>query len=296
MKSNVRSLDFRYSWAAAQRNTRLALLLLAVLRGDSAFCVEDEKVPLNLWEVHSGSSTSTDLREAGRSLGAQSIALQQLTFSRRFPVGQGPWYFGVGFQGEAFSFGGHNSSQVRDLRDIAGVLSLEYFVGTTPAAVLSIKPGFYFENQIRSDSLDAPIQLVSGLPMTPTLNGVIGVAAARFYHHPIPIVGLSWSIRPNLHLDAVFPEPALTYTVSKDLEFKLGGELQSGGFRTNSGTPLEYYSYQVKGRVSYSLLPTLKVSGALGCELERSFDYFQRGQHQTSEGAVLLELGAVWTF
>ena len=162
----------------------------------------------------------------------------------------------------------------------------------TQAASLSLKPGVYFSDRVHSDCFDIPVQLVSGIPLTNRLNGVVGGAAARFYNRPIPILGLSWTMSPQWRLDAVFPEPALVYTPSKGIEVKLGGELQSGGFRAGSGAPVEYYSYQCKGRLTYSVSRAVTLSSALGYEFERRVDYFRGGPSFKSEGALVLQLGA----
>ena len=279
-------------------NCGLGLVAFSLTVGatDAVYGQGEETVPLTSFDVQSTHSTETALRDSGRKIGEQSISLQQVTFLQRKQLGQGSWYLGMGLQAESFSFGGRNRAAVNGLRDVAGQLSLEYFVGNTPAAALSLKPGFFFEDTVRAAAFDMPVQAVSGIPITPTLNGVIGVAGARFYKQPIPIVGLSWTIRPDLRLDAVFPEPSLIYSPSKTLEFKIGGELQSGGFRTDSGTSVEYYSYQVKTRVTYSMTKMVKVFGAIGYEVERSFDYFDRGQQQKSQGAVLVQAGAGMAF
>ncbi|MEI6712791.1 MAG: hypothetical protein WCO60_03505 [Verrucomicrobiota bacterium] len=255
-----------------------------------------EVVPLLLWDVQTTHSSNSQLRESGRGMGKQALSTQQGTVLRRFSIGNEGWYFGAGLQGESFSFSGNNKSGLRHLRDVTAQISLEYFVGETQAASLSFKPGFYFEDNVRAGAFDMPVQLVGGIPLTANLNGVIGAAGARFYKQPIPIVGLSWTVLPTVRLDAVFPEPALTYSPDKALEIKLGGELQSGGFRMDSGTPLEYYSYQIKTRVSYSVTRVLKFSGAVGYELERSFDYFHRGRRETSDGAILFQVGAGLSF
>ncbi|RFC44106.1 MAG: hypothetical protein DVB28_001215 [Verrucomicrobia bacterium] len=260
--------------------------------GASARAEAGVKVPLSVWDFQVTSSTEAVLKESGSSVGRQSIWTQQATFLQRFPVGLKGCFLGAGVQGESFSFGGKNSAAVGELRDFAGLVSLEYFVEGLQAASLSLKPGFYFSEHVHSDCFDIPVQLVSGIPLTDHLNGVVGGAGARFYRHPIPIVGVSWAISPRLRLDAVFPEPALVYTPAKGVECKLGGELQSGGFRTNTGAPVEYYSYQWKGRVSYAMGHAVTISGAVGYEFERRVDYFRGGPSFRSEGAVLLQLGA----
>jgi hypothetical protein len=205
-------------------------------------------------------------------------------------------YFGLGGQFERFSISGKSQAPSGVLQDFASILSLEYFQGGSPVASLSLKPGFYFQNEVRSDSFDSPFQAVTGVPLSGNVSGVIGISGARFYHQVIPIAGLSWNIDPKWRIDAVFPEPALVYSASKDLEAKLTAELQSGGFRTNTGDPVEYYSYQLNGHLRYSVNRALKLSGAIGYELARNFDYFSRNQEFKGNGAWVLQCGCTLSF
>lgn len=253
-------------------------------------------VPLTAFDLQVTHSTQTSLKQDGAGVGRQSVAGEQATFLKRLQIGTGGWYLGWGAQGESFSFGGSNRAGIPDLHDVAGILSLEYFVGGNAAASLSVKPGFYFSDTVRADSLDAPLQLVSGFPLGKSLNGVIGVSAARFYKNPIPIAGLSWTINSSCRLEAVFPEPALVVSAGRGVEFKFGGELQSGGFRTGTGEAVEYYSYDLKGRVSCLVRPHVTVSAAVGVELERSFDFLSSGRRYKSEGALLGQIGVGFAF
>ena len=138
------------------------------------------KVPSSVWDFQVTSSTEAALKESGLSVGRQSISSEQATFLQRFPLGPNGYFWGAGVQGESFSFLGKNSAAIGDLHDFAGVFSLEYFVDGTPAASLSLKPGAYFSDRVHSDCFDIPVQLVSGIPLTSRLNGVVGGAGARF--------------------------------------------------------------------------------------------------------------------
>lgn len=260
-----------------------------------AHAEDSEQVPRTVVQLQSTSLSATSIRHAGQDLGSQSAFHQQGTLLQRWPLAQSPWYLGIGVQAETFSFRGAHAQQPRQLQDVALPLCLQYFVGNTPAAEFSAKPGLYFENDANTRAFDVPLQAITAVPLSRNLNGVIGAVGARFYHHTIPVVGLSWTIRPALRLDAVFPEPALTYTPTPAWEWKLAGELQSGGFHTPSNGRLEYYSYQLKGRVTFSPTRSWKLSGALGMEIERSFDFFDRADRERGHGALLIQLGAEWS-
>ncbi len=270
--------------------------ILFLSHSGSAHGAAEGQVPRSLWDVQTTCASSGRLLESGTSLGRQSFAAQQFNFLQRIPLDKDGWYFGLGTQAEAFSFHGPSVASVEDMHDVSGVLSLEYFVGSMQAAALSLKPGFYFTDKATAASLDMPVQLVSGVPLTKSLSAVIGGSAARFYRQPIPIAGLSWTLSPSCRVEAVFPEPSVVWSGVKGAELKVGGELQSGGFKTSSGADVEFYSYQLKGRASYRVGRALTVSGAVGYELERSFDNLRTGQRLKSEGAVIFQAGAGLAF
>jgi hypothetical protein len=277
--------------------SRPASLLALFLVVSSAGAQESvQAVPLLAGEFQISSCGRSVISAGGQGLGSQSVLTQQARIVRRFALGVDGLYWGLGLQGEVFSFGGAARMPSGNLRDFASTLSLEYYREGEQVASLSLKPGFYFEHEVRSDSFDVPAQLITGVPITQDVSGVVGGAAARFYRRPIPIAGLVWKFRPVWRLEAVFPEPALIYAPNKRSEARVGGELQSGGFRTGTGDSLEYYSYQLKGRLDYSLNTALKVSCAIGYELSRTFDYSKQSQRYVGDGAWVWQLGCGLAF
>ncbi len=168
---------------------------------------------------------------------------------------------------------------MRQLQDFAVPLTIEYFRGSEVAASVSIKPGFYFENQVEWNAWDIPVEGVTGIPISPSVNGVVGVNAARFYHYPIPIaVGFSWKVNDRWKLDGVYPEPAIIYRFSPVFETRLAGQLVGGGFRVSSndrGSKVEYSAYRIGLGVSYLTQVQWRINIDRGYQVRRTFDFFE---------------------
>jgi hypothetical protein len=86
----------------------------------------------------------------------------------------------------------------------------------------------------RLSSLDVPVEGFGIVPIRGPLNAVLGASYARFYHHPIPMLGLLWDISSALRLEAIYPEPAFIWTPNKIWKLQLYSELVGGGFEANA--------------------------------------------------------------
>ena len=273
-----------------RRLLRLGFPLLATALG----AAEPEAPPTQVISAAFGATAASPLIDNAKgAAGRQSTVTGSLAFIERQPFASGPWYFGWGAQSRIFAFGGGSALPIKRLQEVSGQLTLEYFIKAEPVAFLGLKPGFYFENHLSGASFDSPIEAETGIPIAAHLAGVIGGSYGRFYHHPIPIIGLIWTLNPQVRLEAVFPEPALVITASKNLEVRLAGELLGDGFKTDPGpnsTRVEYYAYRVGAKISYQASPGLKVSAALGAEVEREFDFYQVHRRYHGRPAPYFEL------
>ena len=147
----------------------------------------------------------------------------------RQPLSAKGLYWGYGLQAEKFSFEG-NKGLPRRLQDYAAVFALEYYEGTEPVAALILRPGWYFADRVTANAWDVPVDLTTGLPIARNLNGAIGFSNSRFYHHPLPIVGVVWMVNEHVRIEAIYPEPAVVFTLSATCSLRLGGELTGGAF------------------------------------------------------------------
>lgn len=243
------------------------------------------------WEftVTACRSGSSRLGGAGSPAVASETALTALG---RKPLPWSDWYFSSGLASEYYLFKG-SQAWPRQLQDCAALLRLEYYQGDQPGAQLSIQPGWYFEQHATAQAWDVPVQLVSGVPLTQKLRGVLGFNNARFYHHPLPIFGLVWERSAAVRLELVFPEPALVYTARSGQEWRLAGELSGGGFLGDARptrTVVEYSSYRIGGEWSGSARTGQKISIGIGVEVVRNFDFFRENRRRRDGGGGYLRV------
>jgi hypothetical protein len=224
----------------------------------------------------------------------QSVYEGSVAFLQRKAIREGPWYWGWGVRSDVYSFDNQGRYPINHLQDYAAQGSLEYFMGSEEVAHLVFNPGFYFENTPTLSSWDIPFELVSGVPIKESLSGVIGINYARFYYLPLPIAGFTWVMNPKVRWNLVYPEPAVIYTVRKDLEVRIAGELIGGGFRTpeiEGRSHVEYFEYRVGAHLAWDLKPGVKITGGAGYAVEREFDYLPHPLRDHPGGAPFVHLG-----
>jgi len=240
-----------------------------------------------------GGGFAGSCRMVGIGAGARSVASSEasLTLIGRRAARWPGWYLAGGLIAEEYRFTG-DLDWPRRLQDLAAPLRLEYFRGDEQVAQLSVQPGLYFEDHASGGAWDAPVQLVSGIPIAGALSGVAGFNNGRFFHHPLPIFGVVWGPAGALRWELLFPEPALVYSPGRGQQWRLGGELDGGGFLGDARpgrTVVEYSSYRVGLEWSRTWLEGARVSLGAGVEVARTFDYFRAGQRLHGGGAGYVE-------
>jgi hypothetical protein len=235
---------------------------------------------------------------SGQAVDRQSDRMASFSFLGRRALEGGPFYISGGVRGERFEVTHEREFPVHQLQDFGAEFSVDYFVGAVKAAYLTISPGLYFENRPTLAAWDAPVELATAIPVNPALQGVAGVSWGRFWHHPVPIAGLLWTISPSWRLNATYPNPALAYTINEHLEARLSGELLGNGFRTDSDpdrSVVEYHVYRVGGNLAWTMQPGFKITCGGGVEYERVFDFWRAGQSFRATGAPYVRLGMEWS-
>jgi len=240
-------------------------------------------------------------RLSGDGLDYENVSSSSFTTSllRRWQIGNGKWYQGIGLKAERFSFTPKEMPLPSRLQDYAALISLERFEDDTCVAALTLSPGWYFEKHVTRSAWDIPFEAFSGIPISSGVNGVLGLSNGRFYHHAVPIAGIVWQVTPQARLEAIYPAPALVITSFQNLVFRLGGELYGGGFRTDTSPDgkgvVEYDSYRIGAAVTYSRRSFQLTFGA-GVEAERNFDFFRQGQRLHGGGAGYGKFGVEWMY
>lgn len=238
--------------------------------------------------------SSRPLRTAGQLSENSSTQTAAISGLVRQALAPG-WYWSLGGGAETFWFPGDSGSVLpRRLQDVSARLALGYFEKDENVADLELRPGWYYGDHLTNAAWDVPVDFSTGIPLGKNFDGVVGVSNARFYHHAIPVLGLVWTPRPGLRLEAVFPEPAVVINFNEMLTLRVGGELAGGGFLVGSAghhRVLEYSSYRVGGSVDWKIRERLRVTLAAGVEAERDFDFFRQNQRWHGSGAGYGKIG-----
>jgi hypothetical protein len=277
---------------------RILFLVIAAF-ADVTFLSAGIEPPTMTADLETTVTSGSRIAGAGFSYDDISSTSFAMSLLRRWQIGSGKWYQGIGLNAENFSFTTKDGLLPSRLQDYAAQLSLERFEEGECVASLTVSPGLYFEKHASRSAWDVPFEAFSGIPISSGINGVLGLSNGRFYHHAVPVAGIVWQVTPHVRIEAVYPAPALIITTSQRLVLRLGGELVGGGFRTDSSRDghgvVEYDSYRIGATVNYTRRRLILTFG-VGVEAERNFDFFRQGQRLHGSGASYGKLGAEWTY
>lgn len=282
-------MGFRTKFIFGRRPARALVLAWAILASRAV------GAPAAL-EGELTASTIGGCRLSGPGASDAASRSQSFTASllKRMPLGPKDWYLAGGVQTENFFFAGDPATPHR-LQDCAAVVAVEYYRNGENVAALTLRPGWYFERRPVARAWDVPCDLISGVPLFPGIDGVIGVSLARFYHHPLPIFGLVATLGPRTHLQLVFPEPALIFSATPHTTWRLQGELTGTGFLRDSNpgrSVVEYSSYLVGVEFRHTSRTGTELAVGAGVEAVRNFDFFREQRRLHGSGAAYLKMSA----
>ena len=285
------------------------ILLLAFLfwsesarasREDESSGATAEKVPIDIFETQTGYVFESDLNHGG-SFGKQDELQNEFEYGHRFLL-NGNLYLHLGAAYDRLDFGSTRAPVPDHLQKMAGVIGIDYMHGKDLGAFLQFRPGFYTEDSIGPDSFDCPILIGRFFVLQPEKLYVLTAAYASFLRGGfpvIPLVGVVWIPSEKIRLMGVLPEPRLIYSVSKQLDLWVGGQLVGGAFRTDhhpefddirhveklSGTQVDYYDYRAGVGATYSLTDQIDLDLGGGCSIQRSFNFHRAGEYYRTDPA-----------
>jgi len=247
--------------------------------------------------------TAWTLESSGAAVaGSKGETSEEVSVVNRIPFTTAPsgWRAIWGVSAENTTFDGAQIAGTPDnLQSLAALVGVEFWQDGEVVATVRASPGEYFQGHPTAGDWDVPVEAWTGIPIhgTKSVSGAIGIETARFYHHPIPIVGAIWTLNPQWRLEALYPEPALVFTPKPDFSARIGGELIGAGYLARSllgETPVEYYAYRVGTTARWKSGPW-NFSAAAGDEVEREFDFFRQRRRINRGGRVYVELGISWS-
>jgi hypothetical protein len=298
------------------RLCRLALLSLlasapfALAGTETEVTSNSEKVPLDVFEASSTYAFSSDLNHGG-SFGSQYEAENRFEYGHRFLI-NGSWYVHAGLAYDRFDFGNTDAPVPVHLQSGAAVIGLEYMQGSDTGAFLQFRPGFYTEEHVGLSSFDCPI--LAGRFWTlqqDKLYVLTGVYTAflKGGYPVLPIGGLVWKPNDTVKFMIVPPNPRVIYTLNKQLDLFLGGELAGGSFRTDdhgnyvgrhvaklSGAQVDLADYRVGGGFTYGLTNAFSINGNAGYSIERAFLYHRAGENFRTDPSPYVQVALKASF
>ncbi len=237
-------------------------------------------------------------------LGHGDSLYDDFSFDHRFLI-NGNWYFRAGVEYERYDFGGSDNGMPDHLQGLYGHLALEYVVKNTAGAAIILDPGVYFQNNISGDAFDVPGRAFVTFPLKKdTIFATIGLGWGQFQDPVVaPGGGITWLINDKLRLQAVFPKPAIVYQPTDDWEFRMIGELNFLGARTDSvhtteqklqldNALVQYSEYRAGLQVGYSGFKPFKIIAGAGATIQRNFDFFRANQSKRTDPAPYIRIAA----
>ena len=269
-----------------------------------------ERVPLDVFTAETTYVFESDLNHGG-SFGQQDELENRFEYAHRIRLTD-QWYVHLGLAYDRFDFGKTGAPVPDHLQRAAAVIGIEYMKGADTGAFLQFRPGFYTEDNIGLASFDCPILVGRFWTLQPDklyfLTGAY-VSFLRGGFPVLPLVGVVWHPTDNIHVMGVPPNPRVIYTVNKQLEVYVGGELAGGSFRTDhhdnyvgphvaklSGTQVDYVDYRAGGGFNYNLTNAISVDGSAGYSIQRAFHYHRAGENFRTDPAPYLQVALKASF
>ena len=216
-------------------------------------------------------------------------------------------YLKLGVEYKRYDFGQTDAPLPSTLSALHGEVNLEYVVHGEPAAFLNFNPGVYYGNSkisAGSFDIDTALGTLFPIPYLKNVYGLLGVEISLLAHYPVqPFGGLVWLINNHIRLQAVPEEPRLIYTVSKQLDFFVGGEVNGTAFKRNgdddarpqfkrfSKGVIDFGEDRAGAGLTYTPIGPVDIDLSGGWDIHRDFDYYRGDSKRfVTDGAPYVKL------
>lgn len=164
---------------------------------------------------------------------------------------------------------------------------------------VSTKPGIYHDgSRVSSDAINVPISVFARYSTQPELAWTFGIMGDFFDENPvIPVVGVDWRFAPGWRFNVGYPWIGLGRELGAHWEIRSGVQFQGGGYWVAQrvapgvqGTLIDYREIRIAIDLVHQLSPTLELQLSAGANVDRNFDYFDRGFELEGESAGFFSL------
>jgi hypothetical protein len=238
-------------------------------------------------------------------LGHGDSLYNDVSYDHRFLI-TGKWYLRLGVEYERHDFDGTDNGLPDHLQAVYGHLAVEYVVKDFPGAGIELDPGVYFQDNATWNAFDVPGKVFVSFPLKKDkIFAVVALGWGQFQDPPVaPGGGIIWRLTDKLRLQAVFPKPALIYQPNDDWDFRIIGELNFTGFRTDDvvshtehklnlhNAVLQYSEDRAGVQVGYSGFKPFKIIVGAGATTERHYNFFRANQEKRTDPAPYVRVAA----
>ncbi len=256
----------------------------------------EEPTAVDLFRVDSSYVFESHLDNDG-GFRDQGVLQNAFEYSHRFLL-SGKLYLRLGVAAERFDFSSTNAPVPNHLQSYAGIIGVDYMVGNDVGAFIQIRPGFYTENSFDEDSFDYPITLGRVFVLQPDkLYLFVGANAAflRGEYPVLPLAGLVYKPSPQWNIYGVLPEPRVTYSPNKKIDFYAGGQLVGGSYRTDenngivphklSNAQVDYSEYRGSAGVEFHPTDAVSLNFGGGVAFLRRINFDRAGEEYDADPA-----------
>lgn len=220
----------------------------------------------------------------------------KLILTPKIPLG----YLRVGVEWDRYSFGlGDRSPLPNTLQSLGFILGLDTKFSDSFLIRIEAQPGYYgtFFDHPSGKDFNIPFLIGGTYLYSDDFQIIAGVSVNFERKYPvIPAVGFRWKFAPRLVLNATLPTPRLEYEYNHALTFYIGAELKEDSYRVDehygdshrlrglNNALVTYSEVRAGGGLNLKLTPTLTLSGEVGCQVAREFDFFRSDVRYHTDG------------
>lgn len=165
---------------------------------------------------------------------------------------------------------------------------------------LSAKPGIYQDGtKTSSDAINMPVSVFARYSTAPELAWTFGIMSNAFNDNPVlPVVGVDWRFAPGWRFNVGYPWIGVSRELGANWAIRGGAQFQGGSYWVEQrvapgirGTLLDYREIRVAIDLIHHISPTLELQLSVGTNVDRNFDYFDKGYELDGESAGFMSFG-----
>lgn len=236
-----------------------------------------------------------------------SLSVSKLSASARAPIPIGERLRVVtGVNYRRLDFDSDSEIIPDQMQGLAALVNFEYLIGGQPAIGLLMSPGFYFIDDINSDSFDIPTIFYASWRFTPSFIGIGGASYSglRADNPVIPLAGFIWTITEDIKFNGIFPVASLDFDLSDTTKFSIIGEYS--GLKAYTGdaiadetyrdTSLSYSEMRAGVQFGLELSDSASLRIAAGWAFRQEFEFDDPDKSFRTDGAPFVGVSVSKTF